>query len=101
MQQNTGLEIAVIGMAGRFPKADNITEYWENLKSGRDCVSDFSIAEVLHENSMETLVNDPMYIRSNAYLNNKQYFDADFFNYRPAEAELMDPQVRLFHQCCW
>ncbi|NHN25922.1 amino acid adenylation domain-containing protein [Flavobacterium jejuense] len=101
MEKYTGLEIAIIGMSGRFPEADNINQYWENLKNGKDCISDFSKEEIINEGELESLVNDPLYVRSNAYLKNKKYFDSDFFGYTPHEAELMDPQVRIYHECCW
>lgn len=101
MEHYSGLEIAVIGLACRFPKADSVESYWENLKAGRDCISDFSEEELMAAGEPITAINSPDYVRSNAYLENKQYFDAAFFNYMPDEAELMDPQIRLFHECCW
>ena len=101
MEKYTGLEVAVIGLSGKFPKANNIKEYWDNLVSGRDCVSDFTEEEIIEEGEDITLVKDPAYVKSNACLENKQFFDADFFGYRSHEAGLMDPQIRLFHECCW
>ena len=101
MEKYTGLEIAIIGMSGRFPEADSIYQYWENLKNGKDCISDFSNEEIINEGEPEALVKDPSYVKSNAYLKNKKYFDSDFFGYTPHEAELMDPQVRIYHECCW
>ncbi len=101
MPKYTGLEIAVIGLSGRFPNAQNISEFWNNLKEGKDCISTFSYEEVLADGEDKELLNDPAYVRANAYLEHKAYFDAAFFNYRPDEAELMDPQIRIFHECCW
>lgn len=101
MEKYTGLEIAVIGVSGRFPKADNISTYWENLRNGVDCVSTFSKEDALMEGESREVVNNPAYIKSNAYLENKDRFDSAFFNYRPEEAELMDPQMRIYHECCW
>ncbi len=101
MAKFTGLEIAVIGLAGRFPKADNIEQYWENLQNGRNCISYFSDKEAIEEGESEALVNDPSYIKSSAFIESKKYFDSAFFNYRPDEAELMDPQTRVYHECCW
>jgi acyl transferase domain-containing protein len=101
MDKYTGLEIAVIGMAGRFPNADTIGQYWANLRDGKDCIGTFTDKEALEEGESAMTVNDPRYVRSYAYLENKQYFDAAFFNYRPEEAELMDPQTRIYHECCW
>lgn len=100
MSNYTGLEIAVIGLAGKFPDADTISEFWENLRTGKDSISTFSEEEALREDT-ELLVKNPAYVRANAFLKNKHFFDAAFFNYRPDEAELMDPQLRLYHECCW
>jgi iturin family lipopeptide synthetase A len=101
MEKYTGLEIAVIGLAGKFPGADNIEQYWQNLKYGKDCISTFSEEEAIQEGELNSIVKDPAYVKANGYLKNKQQFDAAFFHYRPDEAELMDPQARIFHECCW
>ncbi len=101
MEKYTGLEIAVIGMAGRFPKAENIEQYWDNLKNGRDCISKFSTEEILEEGESAEAIKNAAYVKAGAYLESKAYFDSDFFGYRPDEAELMDPQIRIFHECCW
>ena len=101
MNQYTGLEIAVIGLSGRFPGADTIHKFWEMVQDGRDCISTFSNEEAMNEGETELVCNDPAYVRSNAHLSNKHYFDYTFFNYRPDEAALMDPQIRIFHECCW
>ncbi|SKA48728.1 amino acid adenylation domain-containing protein [Chitinophaga eiseniae] len=101
MEKYTGLEIAVIGLSGKFPGSADIDEYWENLKSGKDCISTFSDAALREAGVPDALLENPHYIKSNACLADKQYFDAAFFNYTPDEAELMDPQIRLFHECCW
>ncbi|MGO4879072.1 beta-ketoacyl synthase N-terminal-like domain-containing protein, partial [Pedobacter psychrotolerans] len=101
MDQYTGFEIAVIGMSGKFPKADNISEFWAHLKEGKDCISTFDLSEALKEGESEALLKNPSYVPARAYLENKEHFDNDFFGYRPDEAELMDPQIRLYHECCW
>ncbi len=100
--EKTGaLEIAVIGMAGRFPGADNINRFWENLKAGTDSVCDFSDEELRLAGVPEELLNNPDYIKTRAILQDIESFDAHFFDYTPAQAAVTDPQVRLFHQCCW
>lgn len=97
----TGMEIAVIGMAGKFPKAKNITEYWENLKLGKDCITFFSDDELHLSKEEEALKKDSNYVKAKGYLKEKEFFDAKFFEYSKKEAEIMEPQMRLFHQCVW
>jgi acyl transferase domain-containing protein/acyl carrier protein len=99
--QLTGLEIAVIGMAGRFPGAKNIREFWENLKNGVESIAFFSRQELEESGISTELLNSPNYVKASAFLENCEYFDADFFGYTPREAELMDPQMRIFHECAW
>jgi iturin family lipopeptide synthetase A len=97
----TGLEVAVIGMAGRFPGAANIHEFWENLKNGVESVSFFTDEELegvgIHPQQIEL----PNYIKARGYLENIEYFDAEFFGFIPGEAAVMDPQLRFFHECAW
>ena len=97
----TGLEIAVIGMAGRFPGAKNLNEFWENLKNGKESICFFSQQELTDAGLNPEIVDNPNYVRAKGILEEIQYFDSAFFNYTPKEAEMMDPQVRLFHQCAW
>ncbi|MGE5340373.1 MAG: amino acid adenylation domain-containing protein [Candidatus Omnitrophota bacterium] len=97
----TGLEIAVIGMAGRFPGARNIDEYWQNLKNGVESITFFSDSELEEAGVDKELLKKPNYIKAYGHLKDKDVFDAAFFGYSPKEAELMDPQVRIFHECVW
>ncbi|MEM9922046.1 MAG: type I polyketide synthase, partial [Bacteroidota bacterium] len=101
MAKYTGLEIAVIGLSGRFPEADSVQEFWENLLNAKDCISTFTTEEAREEGELEANLRHPNYVRSNAFMESKKYFDSEFFNYRPDEAELMDPQLRVYLQCCW
>lgn len=94
-------EIAVIGMSCRFPGAKSVDEFWENLRQGNETISFFS-DETLSAVGVDTeLLENPGYVRAASQLEDKELFDAAFFGYTPAEAELLDPQVRLFHECCW
>lgn len=101
MNKYSGVEIAIIGMAGRFPGADNIFEFWDNIKNGKESISFFSDEELISEGVPEHEIDNPQYVKANAYVSNKEYFDSAFFNYLKAEAKLMDPQMRLFHETCW
>ncbi|MCX6580882.1 MAG: SDR family NAD(P)-dependent oxidoreductase [Candidatus Aminicenantes bacterium] len=98
----TGLEIAVIGMAGRFPGAKDIHEFWQNLKNGVESFTFFTEQELLEAGVEPDLLRDPNYVKSSGgVLENKEYFDAAFFGFKPTEAEIMDPQTRIFLQCTW
>ncbi|MGD2087189.1 MAG: SDR family NAD(P)-dependent oxidoreductase [Candidatus Aminicenantes bacterium] len=98
----TGFEIAVIGMSGRFPGAENLDMFWKNLKNGVESLS-FSTHEELKESGLdEKWLDNPNFVRAKGgILEDKEYFDAAFFGYSPVEARIMDPQFRLLHQCLW
>jgi len=100
--QKTGFEIAVIGMAGRFPGAKNIDEFWVNLKNGVESISFLTEEEIKEAGVDVQLLNNPHYVRSNGgVLENKECFDAAFFGFAPIEAEIMDPQMRILHEVAW
>ena len=101
MDKYTGFEIAVIGISGRFPGANNTGIFWNNLKKGIESISVFSDEELLKEGEEKENLKNPLYVRSNAYLENKEYFDSLFFNFTPNEAKLMDPQMRILYDCVW
>jgi amino acid adenylation domain-containing protein len=94
-------EIAVIGMAGRFPGAGNVYEFWENLKNGLESITFFSQDTLRKAGVEEDLLKKPDYVNAQGVLENLEYFDAVFFGYNPREAEMLDPQVRLFLECSW
>jgi amino acid adenylation domain-containing protein len=93
--------IAVVGMAGRFPGADDLGELWRNLCGGVESVRFYSREELAAAGVPPALLDDPRYVRAGAPLRDVQHFDADFFDFRAREAELMDPQHRIFLECCW
>jgi len=97
----TGLEIAVIGMAGRFPGARNIHEFWENLKNGKEAISFYSGEELEAVGLDREIHRDSNYIKAVSLLEDVEYFDGVFFGYVPLDVELMAPQTRLFHECTW
>jgi acyl transferase domain-containing protein len=98
----TGLEIAVIGMAGRFPGAKNLEEFWQNLENGVESIPFFSDQELVDAGVNPGQVGLPGYVKScGSILEDKEYFDAAFFGYKPTEAEVMDPQTRFFLECAW
>lgn len=94
--------IAIIGMAGRFPQAKNLEEFWQNLRAGKEAVSFFQDGEVQwlpieHRPKLD----DPRFVKARAVLEKPEWFDAAFFGMNPKEAEMMDPQHRVFLECCW
>ncbi|MDQ1355254.1 MAG: hypothetical protein QG657_5564 [Acidobacteriota bacterium] len=99
----TGLEIAVIGMICRFPGANNIDEFWDNLKNGVESISFFSDEELIEVGIAPGLLKDPIYIKAKGIIDDKEAlsFDSDFFDYYPKEAAILNPQVRLLHECAW
>jgi phthiocerol/phenolphthiocerol synthesis type-I polyketide synthase E len=91
--------IAVIGMSGRFPQAASVAALWENLRLGRECITFFSEQELLDAGvSAQTLAN-PAYVPANGMVEGIDQFDASFFGFNPREAEILDPQQRLFLEC--
>ncbi len=93
--------IAVIGMSGRFPGAGNIDEFWTNLKEGRDAVSFFVEQELSEAAAAADSLENPNYVKAKGVLDDTECFDVSFFGYTPREAETMDPQTRVFHECVW
>src|ERR1051325_3776888 len=92
--------IAIIGMAGRFPKAKDIDAFWENMRQGRECISFFTEDE-LSAMGLEFPKPDPRFLKARGLLEHADHFDAAFFGINPKEAEVMDPQQRLFLECAW
>ncbi len=95
-----GREIAIIGMAGRFPGAPGIPELWRNVTEGVESIRRFSEEELLAAGTDPALVANPNYVRAKGILGNVELFDAQFFGLNPREVELMDPQHRIFLECC-
>ena len=93
--------IAVIGMACRFPGADNPAEFWENLKAGVESLTFFSEQELRASGVSERWLKDPNYIRASTILKEMEYFDAGFFEFSASEARQLDPQQRLLLECAW
>jgi amino acid adenylation domain-containing protein len=94
--------IAIIGMAGRFPGAESVEEFWNNLLAGRESVSFFSDEELCKSGlDPQALRARGNYVAARGVLTDVECFDAAFFGIHPREAEVMDPQQRLFLETCW
>ncbi|TMN45130.1 non-ribosomal peptide synthetase/type I polyketide synthase [Pseudoalteromonas sp. S2755] len=88
-------DIAVIGMAGRFPDATNVDQFWQNISAGKESITFFSDEELVAAGVAPAMLKDPRYIKSMDVLSGVADFDAKRFDYTPREAELLDPQHRL------
>jgi acyl transferase domain-containing protein/acyl carrier protein len=86
-------------MAGRFPGAPNLAQFWENLRDGVESISFFTTEELRAEGLDPDEVSDPAYVPAKAVLEGIEEFDAAFFEYSPREAEMLDPQHRLMLEC--
>ena len=94
--------IAVVGMSGRFPGAKNVEQFWQNLVNGVETISRFREDELeFSVATPEAVAQGQTFIRARAILEDVDQFDAAFFGIYPREAELMDPQHRLFLECAW
>lgn len=93
--------VAVIAMAGRFPGARNVEEFWANLHDGVESISFFSDEELLAVGVDSSLLNDPRYVKAKACVEDAEMFDPHFFGFTPREAATTDPQQRLFMECAW
>jgi len=91
-------DIAIIGMAGRFPKARNVEEFWQRLCNGEDCISFFSEPGGAGNGVARAGGNQ---VNARGILENADLFDAAFFDVKPKEAEVLDPQHRVFLECAW
>jgi acyl transferase domain-containing protein/acyl carrier protein len=94
-------QIAIIGMSGRFPDAPDIATFWANLRQGREGISRHTTEELLDAGVAEETVAEPNFVPAKGVLADADQFDAGLFDYSPREAEIMDPQHRVFLECAW
>lgn len=92
--------IAIIAMAGRFPGANDVETFWDNLCAGRESITFFG-ADELDPSIPAEQRKDPAYVAARGVVDGVEDFDAAFFGISPREAELMDPQQRIFLELCW
>ena len=93
--------VAVVGMAGRFPGAADVGEYWRNLRDGVESVVDLDEAELLRRGADPADAGIDGYVRTQVLLDGIEEFDAGFFGYSPRDAAILDPQHRIFLECAW
>jgi acyl transferase domain-containing protein/enoyl-CoA hydratase/carnithine racemase/acyl carrier protein len=95
--------IAIVGMAGQFPQAKNVDEFWENIAAGRNCITEvprdrWDVGSFYEPGEPAPGKTNSRWVGA---LEEYDRFDPLFFNISPTEAEYMDPQQRLFLQACW
>ncbi|GFE68912.1 type I polyketide synthase [Chroococcus sp. FPU101] len=94
-------DIAVIGLSCRFPGANNIDQFWQNLCNGVESIRFFDTTEIIKSGVSPELVQNPDYIKASPILDQIESFDAEFFGFSAKEAELLDPQQRLLLECAY
>src|SRR5216110_2586952 len=92
---NNEFDIAIVGMAGRFPGARNLDEFWHNLAEGVESITRLSDQEILESGVPPSYLSNPSYVKAAPILEQPGGFDAGFFGFSPMEAKTMDPQHRL------
>jgi len=98
--QDLSNALAIVGMSGRFPGAPTVAEFWRNQLAGVESIAHFRVEELEVANAA-AVAADPTYVPARPVLDDVDLFDAAFFGIYPKEAELMDPQQRIFLECCW
>ncbi|WP_378186681.1 beta-ketoacyl synthase N-terminal-like domain-containing protein [Aquimarina sp. W85] len=98
---NSIKDIAIVGMSGKFAQSEDIETFWEHLIKGQELVRFYDPKELQELGIADELIKNPNYVFANSLINNPENFDYNFFGYTKAEAEIMDPQIRLMHEYVW
>jgi len=93
-------DVAIIGMSGRFPGAENVEQLWKNLLAKKNSISTWTADEIDPSVPAE-LRNDEYYVKARGVITDADKFDAGFFGVNPKVAALMDPQQRVFLETAW
>ncbi|MEZ6088047.1 MAG: SDR family oxidoreductase [Pirellulaceae bacterium] len=93
--------IAIVGMAGRFPKAHSVAELWKLLRNGEEGITTFSKEELVAAGVPGSLVDRDNYVKSGGYLEAAEDFESELFGYSHRDAQVIDPQQRLLLECCF
>jgi amino acid adenylation domain-containing protein len=91
--------VAIVAMTARLPGARDLDTFWRNLCDGVESIERMDLDAVLSGGLDERVVRDPAYVPAHSSIADVDMFDAAYFDYTPREAELMDPQQRLFLEC--
>lgn len=94
-------DIAIIGMALRFPQSQDVETFWNNISQAKELITFFSEEELQDSGVSSNHLKDPNYIKAKGYLEDVEYLDCEFFGYNEREASIIDPQHRLLLTCAW
>ncbi|HUK92178.1 MAG TPA: beta-ketoacyl synthase N-terminal-like domain-containing protein, partial [Blastocatellia bacterium] len=94
-------DVAIVGMSGRFPGARSVKEFWDNLKNGIESISFFSAEQLKEEGIPAAVADDEDYVGARGVVEDAELFDASFFGFTGTDAEMTDPQQRVFLECAW
>ncbi len=98
---DSATDIAIVGMSGKFPGAADVAELWANIRAGQSGITRFTDEELRAAGVPDELLADPGYVKAGAVIDGVEQFDAGFFGVSPKEAQILDPQHRLFMEHCW
>lgn len=104
MENNNNIapnQIAIVGMAGRFPSAASVDEYWQNLVEGKQSSTDLSDEELRLSGVPDALINDPNFVKKSYIVDSVDEFDASFFGFTARDAQITDPQQRMLLECSY
>jgi len=93
--------VAIVGLQLRYPGANTLAEFWQNLRNGVESISFFSAEELREAGFPQALIDNPAFVRANPHVGDTAGFDPAFFGFTPHEAEVMDPQIRLMLESSW
>src|SRR5262249_1408858 len=94
-------DVAVIGVAARFPGADDLGAFWANLRAGKESITFFTDDELRAAGFPDAVLADPSFVKATGKLGDVEHFDAAFFGFSPREAETLEPSHRLFLEVAW
>jgi len=92
-------EIAIIGYSGRFPGANDASEFWDLLVNGQEIIQEFDIETLARAGVAQELLDQPEYVRKGVVLEDIDRFDAEYFGFTPREAAMLCPQQRILLEC--
>ncbi|HEV7589959.1 MAG TPA: beta-ketoacyl synthase N-terminal-like domain-containing protein [Longimicrobium sp.] len=101
IEEGHEFDVAVVGMAGRFPGADDLETFWSNLRGGVESITFFGDDELRAAGYPDEVLRDPAFVPAVGRLSDVEHFDAAFFGYSPREAEALEPGHRLLLECAW